>query len=232
MSSKDVESLQPTVRKSSSKCIYLSLACAVVVTALVGAAAFVFAWTELNNKMDLLSKQINLLNSTQSTGRGHHGAAPYASLTGVDKFKSRHIAYLRVPDGNFRGSSMEWEAIRIGNSSSVGAMFDYDSVQHKLTVKREGSYFIYLNLKFSNRDLDCNMNGTVKVTLKSKDKVLLSCEVKLAECPTVTEKCWAVAQHLERDSTVIGDMFVHDKQSSWTLVSNESGFGMFLVDSP
>ncbi|XP_076143489.1 uncharacterized protein LOC143125688 [Alosa pseudoharengus] len=229
MSSKDVESLQPTVR-NSNKCVHLSLAClafAVIVTSLGGAAVVVLAW----NKMDLLNKNIDMLMSIQSSGTGYHGATQYA-LAEADKFKSRNLAYLRASQDKIDVGTMKWDAIDIGNGSSIGANFDYDSVQRMLTVKREGSYFIYLNLNFTNADLDCDRNSTVQVTLKSKGRVLLSCEVKLKDCPTVTERCWAVVQHLDRDSRISGDISVHgEKPSRWQLVSNDSGFGMFLVDS-
>ncbi|XP_041958888.1 uncharacterized protein LOC121718099 [Alosa sapidissima] len=218
----DVESLQPTVR-NSNKCVHLSLAClafAVIVTWIGGAAVVVLAW----NKMDML-------NSIQPSGTGHHGATQYA-LAEADKFKSRHFTYLRASQDKIDVGTMKWDAIDIGNGSSIGANFDYDSVQRMLTVKREGSYFIYLNLNFTNVDLGCDRNSTVQVTLKSKGRVLLSCEVKLKDCPTVTERCWDVVKHLDRDSRISGDISVHgEKLSGWKLVSNDSGFGMFVVDS-
>lgn len=87
MSSTDVESLEPTVRHRN-KCVYASLAClafAVVVASLGGAAVFIVVWGELQTQIELLNKQIDLLNSTQNTY--HHNSPLRTSLTGEGMFK-------------------------------------------------------------------------------------------------------------------------------------------------
>lgn len=127
--------------------------------------------------------------------------------------------------------TVKWEGIDFGDGSSIGTNFVFDKDQSKLTVKRGGSYFIYLNLSFRIIDLNHSTNGKVKVTLKSSKRKLLTCEVKLTQ-GNMQEKCWAVAQHLQEGSDITADMDVHGSLSGWKLVSNESGFGMFLVDSP
>lgn len=160
-----------------------------------------------------------------------HTFARRTSLPEGSMFKSGHLAYLRATDDKIHNHTVKWEGIDFGDGSSIGTNFDFDKDQSKLTVKRGGSYFIYLNLSFTIIDLNHSTNGTVKVTLKSSKRKLLTCEVKLTQ-GNMQEKCWAVAQHLQEGSDITADMDVHGSLSGWKLVSNESGFGMFLVDSP
>lgn len=129
---------------------------------------------------------------------------------------------------------MQLQRFGHGSGSSIGTILDFNQKQSKLTVKREGSYFIYLNLLLKSNDNAHSTNGTVTVKLKYSDRELLTCEVKLAEDMAVEKKCWAVVQHLERESSIIADMIVHGSSpvKGWTLGINESGFGIFLVDSP
>lgn len=127
---------------------------------------------------------------------------------------------------------MEWEGIDIGNSSSIGTNYDFNQRQRVLRVKQPGSYFIYLNLSLKSTDVAHSTDGEVKVTLKFSDGQLLTCKVKLTDDSAVQERCFAVVQHLGPDSHINAEMSVHRSADGWKLVSNESGFGMFLVDSP
>ncbi|KAL2086368.1 hypothetical protein ACEWY4_017427 [Coilia grayii] len=225
MTSTDVESLVSTLRHRN-KCVYVCLTCltvALVATSLCGAAVFALLWGNVQ-------KQISSLKPPQTMSMS------LSSSPEADRFKSGHLAYLRATQVEAKHNhTMIWEAIPYGSSSSVGSNFQYDQPKGMLTVKSAGSYFVYINLRFTPTDTSCARNR-INVTLKSAGEPLLSCVVELPDCQVhyapVTKKCWDVVRHLQENSQLSADMHgTKDELYGWKLVSNDSGLGIFLVDS-
>ncbi|XP_063042065.1 uncharacterized protein LOC134436655 [Engraulis encrasicolus] len=227
-SSSDVESLVSTLRHRN-RCVYVCLTCltvGLIATSVCGAAVIALFWGDVQ-------KQIASLKQAQTS------TSLLTSAPEANSFKSGHLAYLSANQVKVHNHTLKWAPITHGRSSSIGSNFLYHQTLGILTVKSAGSYFVYVNLRFTPTDAGCASNR-VQVTLRSKGKALFTCSVDLPECEDrtpapVTKKCWSMV-HLEGKSLVTADMHVaKDTACGWKLAlgptDNDSGFGMFLVDS-
>lgn len=120
---------------------------------------------------------------------------------------------------------MSWADVPYGAGTSVGSNFLFNKVQHSLRPKREGMYFMYLNLNLSCTHT-CNA-GLLAVHLGDK----LTCGVHLpANSTHVSRKCWTVSW-MDGELELLAQMVVpKEGLTDWKLESTGSSVGMFLVD--
>ncbi|XP_028309420.1 uncharacterized protein LOC114467381 [Gouania willdenowi] len=140
-------------------------------------------------------------------------------------FKMQNFAYLEATSGQLTSNStMRLDLIKHGDGTSVGSNFIFDSEQHSLTPKQEGSFFVYINLH-----LTCIFNcsaGLLRVQVGDK----LTCEVELpSHSRTVTKKCWTVTW-MERKKLITQIMVPNGGLPYWKLELTDTGLGVFLVD--
>lgn len=114
-----------------------------------------------------------------------------------------------------------------GESRSVGKDFGFNEHQSALTPRREGNYFMYVNV-----NLTCVHQcaaGLLRLDVGGK----MNCELQLpakADTEPVSKQCWTVqrlgTEGLQTDMTV----FSEGQLDNWRLELETSGWGMFLVD--
>lgn len=135
------------------------------------------------------------------------------------------------PAGELKNGTMLWAPIKYRNSTTVGSEYSYDSKSAVLTIKQEGTYFLYTQLNLTCTGL-CS-SGSLSVTFEGDQRTeLLSCSLHLPKVPShpIVEKCWTVVHRLLTGSKVIAKMHGRVSPSGWQLDLNHSGFGVFLVD--
>lgn len=121
---------------------------------------------------------------------------------------------------------MTWAVKEFGEGTSKGDLFDFYPETHCLQPKREGMYFLYLNLNFTCIVRDNCTSG--RLTVQVEDK--LTCEVNLrSDEPHHTAKCWAVT-HMKSQKLFAQMTVPKTGLQSWKLELNSSGLGAFLVD--
>ncbi|XP_072513259.1 uncharacterized protein [Salminus brasiliensis] len=221
MSSTDVESLESRVARSRrmDMCLVGSV---VVLFALVlsgFAAAALFAW--------------NLNAGAESV---HRSPQAIVSQQGSDDspYKAKSFAYLRASvssAGVMSKGVMAWEPIPYGEGQTMGSGYSYNPTQRMLTVKHEGSYFLYVQLNLSCI-FQCS-NEVLTITFEDHNRVeQLSCTMELLGNQTAVKKCWTVIPHLEKNSRLLAKIHSNKELKNRRLEVNSSGFGMFLVDGP
>lgn len=142
-------------------------------------------------------------------------------------YKMQNFAYLDARSSELQNSTMKWRVINYGVGNSMGSNFIFDSAQHSLKVKRDGIYFMYVNLNFTC-PYHCTA-GVLSVDLSDK----LTCKVELPasnDSKPVTKKCWTVSW-MDTESSLSSQMTIPEVGLKyWKLELRGSGFGMFLVD--
>lgn len=139
--------------------------------------------------------------------------------------KSIWIKLVSPPVGKLETTTMHWEAVPQGESSSVGRNFVFDKEQQSLRPLTAGTYFIYINLNLTCTH-KCNA-GLLTVYVGNK----ITCNVQLPELADSTPvygQCWTVSR-IENEK-LISKMNVPKELNNWKLELTGSGFGMFLVD--
>lgn len=120
---------------------------------------------------------------------------------------------------------MNLSKVYYGEGTSVGGNFEFDEQQWFLRPRKDGIYFIYIDLNFT-----CTYNctsGLLSVKLDNE----LTCEVKLpsvADSTPVTKKCWTV-RRLERQKLFMQMTVPKVGLDNWKLELKGSGLGMFLA---
>lgn len=155
-----------------------------------------------------------------------HLEAP-ESIRGISYsgYKMQNFAYLRANENKLKTGNM---ALTVVHEMSVGSNFDFNNKQISLKPKKEGTYFIYIELNFT-----CTYTcpeGVLSVNVGDK----LTCEVELPErskpSPTpVSKRCWTVTQ-LNQEKLHTYMMVPQTGLENWQLQMEGSGLGMFLVD--
>ncbi|XP_030001153.1 uncharacterized protein LOC115426733 [Sphaeramia orbicularis] len=211
----DVESLQKSGRRRGhclDTCLVISVVVLFVSVAAVGAGV-VLAVRDLQSKVAPPAR--------------YPFAAPLSTEpTDSPVYKMQNFAYLEASSSELQSSTMKWRVIDYGAGDSLGSNFLFDSAQNSLKVKREGIYFMYVNLNFT-----CSYRckaGVLSVDLDDK----LTCKVELPEVSNskpVTKKCWTVSW-MDTVGSVLPQMTVPEGLENWKLELRGSGFGMFLVD--
>lgn len=136
------------------------------------------------------------------------------------------------PADAVKNGSMEWESIAYGKSDTVGSRYSYNSNHHALTMKQEGTYFLYTQLQLSCTGI-CG-NGSLSITFEGEQtRELLSCSVQMKSHKTSVNKCWTVVPHIPAKSRLMARMHTSfPPGTSLSLDPDHSGFGVFLVDGP
>lgn len=121
---------------------------------------------------------------------------------------------------------MSWAVKEFGEGTSKGSLFDFYPGLQCLQPKREGMYFLYLNLNFTCTLRNYCSSG--RLTVQVADK--LTCEVDLrSDEPRHTAKCWAVT-HIKSQKLLAHMIVPTTGLNNWKLELNSSGLGAFLVD--
>ncbi|XP_034044532.1 uncharacterized protein LOC117526583 [Thalassophryne amazonica] len=210
----------PGTGRGRAGCVQLFLLVAVILLFLAVsavAAGGVLVVMELRHELETSRTTFKSETAEKSTGEPE---APPA-------YKMQNFAYLRATFSELQTSTMTWAPVHYGEGISVGSHFIYDKDQHYLHPKREGTYFIYLDLHF-NCTYNCN-EGHISMHVGDK----LSCEVRLpavADERPVSKKCWTVTW-MDGTTKLSGQMTVRpDGPKNWKLDVKRSGLGMILVD--
>lgn len=210
-SNMDVESLQK--KDAHGRCLDRCLVFSVVVLFL-GLAA-------------VAAGGVLMVNNLQSKMQTQQAQPPLemSKLVGsayVNIFKMQNFAYLEDTSSLLQNRTLTF------HKNNVGSSFVFNPVQHHLTVKESGSYFMYLEL-----NLTCttpSQTGLIRVQVSD----ILSCDVHLSHStcsqhqPTA-HRCWAV-RPLGTNASLLFDMSLpHGLHSKWGLQLHGVSFGMFLV---
>ncbi|XP_030596341.1 uncharacterized protein LOC115787698 [Archocentrus centrarchus] len=140
-------------------------------------------------------------------------------------YKMEKFAYLSAGLSTLGNSTMQWIKNAYGEGTSVGNDFDFNQAQHSLKPLRNGTYFMYLDLHFSCT-YQCKPNV---VTVSVGDK--LTCKVELPEnSAPVSKKCWTV-KRLQSEGLLAQMTVLKEGMDNWKLELQNSGFGIFLIDS-
>ncbi|KAM7393920.1 hypothetical protein PAMP_020756 [Pampus punctatissimus] len=141
------------------------------------------------------------------------------------EYKMQKFAYLEATSSKLMNQTMHWDSVPYSAGQSVGSNFNFDTEKQSLELIQAGTYFMYMNLRFTCTS-ECTA-GLLTVNLYDK----LTCQVQLpAADPTpVDRKCWTV-NWMEEKTQLLAQMTVPKGLKNWKLELNSSGFGMFLVD--
>lgn len=170
---------------------------------------------------------MKLTSELHSRGLPNLGATESVEMS-YQTYKMQNFAYLRAAESKLKTGNMALEAFIYGDEKSFGSNFDFDPKQLSLKPKKEGTYFIYIDLNFTCTNI-CPQ-GVVRVSVSDK----LTCEVELPErsepsATPVNKRCWTVAriepEKLHTHMTVPETGF-----RNWMLEKKGSGLGVFLVD--
>lgn len=214
----DAESLQKSERRRG-RCLDVFLVVSVVslfaiVTAL--AVGGVICVMELRSKLDVVPQPAQSKPTFEAS-----------SQTGESSYKMQNFVYLQAKSSEVKNRTMLLRLIHHGEGTSMGNQYTFNEEQSSLMPKKEGTYFMYIQLNFTCTSI-CK-KGVLTVTFGDK----LTCEVKLPhkEDSTVeTKKCWTVSQ--VEGQRLNSQMTIKEgKLENWSLDLNTSGVGMFLVDS-
>ncbi|XP_036413451.1 uncharacterized protein LOC118798189 [Colossoma macropomum] len=225
MSSTDLESLESGAARSRCRRMDACLVGSVLALFVLTVAGFVLALLfalNLKSEMDSIKKR-DITDDSPTLGSLHADIG--------SGYKAQSFAYLRATNSELKQGVMEWESISYGSGKTVGSGYTYDPDHRALTVKREGSYFLYTQLKLSCV-YQCE-NGSLTLTFESQgNSEQLSCTVKLPanHSDDVVQKCWTVIPHLEQKSRLLARISSNKSLKNWQLDLNSSGFGIFLVD--
>ncbi|XP_039539796.1 uncharacterized protein LOC120487624 [Pimephales promelas] len=184
-------------------------------------------WFAKHIENELNERKTRESESEASTGpRNMH-----LSDTG-DAYKMQNFAYLRAIKSELKSENMAWEGFAYGNTHTIGSLYSYDKSQKALDVKNSGSYFVYVQLSLFCNGICSPGKFTVSFYnhLNSKE---LSCTVSLPEGTKpepISKTCWHVVTFPENGNRLMAKSEVQDSLGDWSLLVNDSGFGMFLVD--
>lgn len=154
-----------------------------------------------------------------------HAAASLMGGTPSPAFKMENFASLQPKSTELLNGTLNWTPIDYAAGKTIGSNYDFSEQQSTLKPKRDGTYFMYINVKVTCV-AKCKA-GILNLSVKDK----LSCDVELAEGKTsVSKKCWTVSTLLEERSMVIEMTVPKTGLLNWALDINSSSFGVFLVD--
>lgn len=214
----DAESLQKSERRRG-RCLDVFLVVSVVLLfAIVTALAVggVICVMELRSKLNV----VPLPDQSKPTFVA-------SQLTGGTSYKRENFVYLQANSSELKNRTVLLRLIHDGEGTSVGNQYTFNEVQSSLLPKKEGTYFMYIQLNFTCNKT-CN-KGVLTVTFGDE----LTCEVKLPhknDSTSETKKCWTVSQ--VKKQRLNSQMTIKEgKLENWSLDLNTSGVGMFLVDS-
>ncbi|XP_071399544.1 uncharacterized protein [Centroberyx affinis] len=214
----DVESLQ-NVGRRRGRCMDVFLVMSIIflfVAVAAVAAGGVMVVIELRSKIEVMRPSF-----------GHDTPAKQTGDTSAPAYKMQNFASLDANTSKLKNSTMQWAAVEYGEGNSVGSHFDFDSRHHSLKPKKEGHYFMYLDLVLTCTSYQCKA-GVLTVSLGDK----LTCSVQLpeeAESP-VSRKCWTV-ERMDGQTPLVAQMTVpQGGLENWKLELKGSKLGMFLVD--
>ncbi|XP_078138910.1 uncharacterized protein LOC144538518 [Centroberyx gerrardi] len=212
----DVESLQ-NIGRRRGRCMDVFLVMSIIflfVAVAAVAAGGVMVVTELRSKIEVRHPSFG--NGTPEKQRDPSAPA----------YKMQDFAFLDANSSKLKTSTMQWAAVAYGEGTSVGSHFDFNPHQHSLKPKKEGHYFMYLDLVLTCTH-QCKA-GVLTVSLGDK----LTCSVQLpegAEAP-VSRKCWTV-ERMDGQTPLVAQMTVpQEGLENWKLELKGSRLGMFLVD--
>ncbi|KAG7265112.1 hypothetical protein CRUP_020069 [Coryphaenoides rupestris] len=141
----------------------------------------------------------------------------------------QNFAYLEAKTSALGNGPMEWSPVSYGAGGSVGSNFVFHAEQRALELKRDGSYFLYVDLQLICTT-ECDATGPVTVSI-GKD---FTCTVELPKrsgsSGPLSHKCWEVVR-MTAGTRLIATMTVPESSpKQWMLDVKKSGQGIFLVD--
>lgn len=234
--STDVESQSPATR-SRSRCLDTFLVGSVI-------ALFLMLGVTIAGALVFANRIERKLNERPS---GESQSQPRSSVSDQpSSYKMQNFAYLEATKSELKNESMHWKPVNYGEIKTVGSLYNFNQIQHVLTVKEQGSYFLYVTLTFScthvcdPAQFDVTFPKDTSPAVKSGDQhpsPWLTCSVRLSqdkgrENASVTKTCWNVVTFPENENRLlaIAKIVLEGKQHNWKLELNHSGFGIFLID--
>ncbi|XP_045903833.1 uncharacterized protein LOC123970027 [Micropterus dolomieu] len=212
----DVESLQQIGRRRGG-CLDMFLVMSIIflfvaVTAVAAGGAMLVI--KLHPNLEPSPPSFNIEASKQTGG------------TSSPAYKMHKFVELEATSSELKNFTMQWAPVAFAAGTSLGSNYLFDPVQSLLKPKREGMYFIYIDL-----NLTCTFSCSAGVlSVRVDDK--LTCEVKLqavADSTPVSRKCWTVSR-ITKGQGLLTQMTVPEAGlQNWRLEMS-SRFGMFLVD--
>ncbi|XP_041838178.1 uncharacterized protein LOC121637895 [Melanotaenia boesemani] len=154
------------------------------------------------------------------------GTASLIGGTPSPAFKMQNFAYLEPTSASIEllNATLNWTPVHYGEGTSLGSNYEFNNDQFSLKPRREGSYFMYINLKVTCI-AKCKA-GVLNLNVANK----LTCDVELSAHKTsVSKKCWTVSPLLG-ESMVIKMTVPEEGLQNWKLDMPDSSFGIFLVD--
>ncbi|KAM3623218.1 uncharacterized protein V6R79_008588 [Siganus canaliculatus] len=139
-------------------------------------------------------------------------------------YKMENFVYLEATSSKLTTATMKLAEKEYGTGSTVGSNFEFDKMKNSLKPRKEGTYFIYLNL-----NLTCGFQckpGVLHVAVGDK----LTCKVDLPETAPVSKRCWTVTQLQPGEELLTQITVPQEGLENWRLELNSSGVGMYLVD--
>ncbi|XP_056313299.1 uncharacterized protein LOC130228823 [Danio aesculapii] len=233
--STDVESQSPATR-SRSRCLDTFLVGSVIALFLMFGVAIAGALFFANH----IERKMN----ARSSGESQESRSLASILDQTSSYKMQSFAYLEATNSQLETGVMPWKPVNYGEIQTVGSLYSFNQVQQALTVKEQGSYFLYVTLTFSCTHVCEPAQFDVIFPKESSHAVKpgeqhawLTCSVQLSqdegrENATVSKTCWNVITFTENENRLLAKAktdFKH-KQHNWKLELNHSGFGIFLID--
>lgn len=127
---------------------------------------------------------------------------------------------------------MAWEGFDYGKTHTIGSLYSYDKSHKALDVTYSGSYFLYVELSLSCTGI-CSP-GIFNVSFYNRhDSKEFSCTVLLPKVngsEPVRRTCWHVVTFPEDGNRLMAKSEIQGSLDDWSLLFNDSGFGIFRVD--
>ncbi|KAM9857566.1 uncharacterized protein ACBR49_001184 [Aulostomus maculatus] len=211
----DVESLEKSSRRRGGCLDVFLIVSILVLFALVSALTV----GQVMVVKELLSRMGSLPPPSE------FGASTFIGATSGPAHRMQNFAFLEATSSELNNSTMSWAPVFYGAGKSVGSNFVFDEAHHSLKPKRQGTYFMYVQL-----NLTCTfMCSTGLLTVRLGDK--LTCEVELsADSTRASRKCWTVSW-MDAETRLLAQMTIaKEHRENWKLELTGSHLGMFLVD--